>query len=102
MKVILFLSRFTLICNIAFLIFAVLRWVEKSKPVKAGNEKLIPLPFVQEVIVTLGFSALVINLVMNLFYLGIFMLGRLKKYPTWLIVTNFLFLIVEIIYFFFY
>ncbi len=102
MKVILFLSRFTLICNIAFVLFAFFRWLELSKPVKATGEKLIPVPFLQEAIITLGFSAIVINLVMNLFYLGILMLGRIKVLPPWIVITNFLFILLEIFYFFFY
>jgi hypothetical protein len=102
MKVVLFLSRFTFICNIAFLLFVFFRWIESGTHVKASGEKLIPVPFVQEVIITLGFSALIINLVMNLFYLGILMLGRIKALPSWLVITNFLFLLLEIFYFFFY
>jgi len=100
MKVILFFSRFTFICNIAFLLFVFFNWMERRKPVKTGSDIVIPIPFLKDLIVTLGFAAIAINLAMNIVYLVCFLSGKAKLLPRWLVAVNALFLLIQFYYFF--
>jgi hypothetical protein len=101
MRALTFLSRFTLICNIAFVAYAVFRWLENSKSAKASSDMVTRVPFIKEVIIILGFSAIIINLIMNVGYLFLIVL-RKEGLPWKLILINFLFLILQVFYFFFY
>jgi len=101
MKVVLFLSRFTLICNITFLLFVFFRWVEAGKLVKdVDNSIVIGLPFIKELIVILGFTAIIINLITIIIYFIFLLSGKLKRLPRWLVMTNVLFLLLQFYYFF--
>ncbi|MEP6615682.1 MAG: hypothetical protein ABJA57_03845 [Ginsengibacter sp.] len=102
MKVVLFFSRFTFICNIAFLLFIIFRWIEVKNTLRAQGDVVFPVPFLKSVVITLGFSAIVINLAMNIVYLLLLLFPRSKKFSSWLVITNFLFLILQVYYFFFY
>src|ERR1035437_9299212 len=102
MRLFRFLSKFTFICNIAFLLFVFFRWMEMRKPVSGSGDKLIAVPFLKDLIITLGFSAIVINLLMNIFCFLFLIRGKIKSIPLWLPVVNFIFLILQIFYFFFY
>ena len=97
-----FLSKFTFICNIAFALFVLFRWMEMKKSVSGAGDRLIVVPFLKDLIITLGFSAIAINLLMNVFYFLFLMRGKLKNMPLLLPVINFMFLIVQVFYFFFY
>lgn len=102
MRVFNFLSKFAFICNIAFLLFVFFRWMELKKTVAASADKVIDVPFFKDLIITLGVSAIIINLLMNIFYVLFLVRGKMKSIPVWLPVINFMFLILQIIYFFFY
>ncbi|MEO5781772.1 MAG: hypothetical protein ABIQ07_00785 [Ginsengibacter sp.] len=95
-----FLSKFTFICNIAFALFVLFRWMEIKKPVSGAGDKLIAVPFLKDLVITLGFSAIAINLLMNIFYLLFLVRGKLKNMSLLLPVINFIFLVVQIFYFF--
>jgi len=95
MKVILFFSRFTFICNIAFLLFVFFSWREAGKPSNA-RDTVIALPFLKEVVIILGFTAIVINLAMNIVYLVCFLSGKAKLLPRWLVAVNALFLLIQL------
>lgn len=97
-----FLSKFTFICNIAFALFVLFRWMEMKKSVSGAGDRLIAVPFLKDLVITLGFSAIAINLLMNVFYFLFLMRGKLKNMPLLLPVINFMFLIVQVFYFFFY
>lgn len=102
MKIISFFSRFTFICNIAFLLFIIFSRFDSNKTsTGSGNNVVDTIPFLKNLVITLGFSAIVINLLMCLVY-GI-VLGMSKKYllTKWLPWINFAFLIVQFYFFFF-
>ena len=90
MRWLLFLSRVAFICNILFLVSFSLRiydWL--------GIEEIV------STIVIIGWVlAIIFNPVVNLCYLVIFWLKRqsLSIIPTWLIVMNILFLILQLIF----
>ena len=71
-----------------------------QKHIKAGNGNVIAIPFAENVIVVLGFSAIIINLLMNIFYLFILLTGKIKLLPKWIVILNFIFLILQFFYFF--
>jgi hypothetical protein len=100
MKVVSFFSRFTFICNIAFLLFVFFSWQQPKQPVKSASGTVLHVPFAKELIITLGFTAIIINMIMNIVYLFVLSSGRLKALPRWLIITNFLFLLLQFCYFF--
>jgi hypothetical protein len=100
MKVLLFLSRFTFICNIAFLLFVFFSWREAGKPAKAVGDRLIDVPIAKELIIILGFTAILINVIMNIVCLIYLLSRRSQALPRWLIVANFLFLLLQFCYFF--
>ena len=101
MRVIRFLSKFTLICNIAFLLFAFFRWLEKKKAVHGSSGELVPFPILKDLIIILGFSAIFINVIMNLIYLILLMTKRLFV-PRWIVLLNFIFLLIQLYYFSYY
>lgn len=102
MRLFRFLSKFTFICNIAFLLFVFFRWIEMKKPVTGSGDRVIALPFLKDLVITLGFSAIIINLLMNIFYFIFLIRGKLKNIAVGLPVINFMFLLLQIAYFFFY
>ena len=73
-----------------------------KKSVSGAGDRLIAVPFLKDLVITLGFSAIAINLLMNVFYFLFLMRGKLKNMPLLLPVINFMFLIVQLFYFFFY
>ena len=100
MKVILFFSRFTLICNLAFLIFAIANMIEAVRT-KALETQVIPnVPILKDVVITLGVSAIFINLLMCLFYLVWMVIGRARQLPRWLSLVNFIFLLLQFYFFY--
>ncbi len=100
MKIVLFLSRFTFVCNIAFALFVFFRWLEIRKPAEVPGDRVVNIPFFKDLIITLGAAAIIINLIMNIIYFIFLLTGKLKVFPRWLIVSNFLFLLLQICYFF--
>src|SRR5688500_17586811 len=103
MRLFRFLSKFTFICNIAFLLFIFFRWMELQQPVDSSSpERVVTVPYFKDLIITLGVCAIIINLLMNIFYLILLLRGKTKNMPVWLPLINFIFLLVQIFYFFFY
>lgn len=101
MKVISFFSRLTIICNIAFILFIFIAKMEAQKPVTQSRDTVVAVPFFKDIIITLGVSAIIINLLMCIVYSVIVIIGRQKIIPKWLAIVNFLFLIFQFLYFFF-
>ena len=98
MRLFKFLLKFTFICNIAFVLFVYFRWLENRKSVKGSGDQLVSLPIFKDLVITLGVSAIVINLLMNVFCVLFLVRGRAKNIPVWLPLINFLFLVVQVIY----
>ena len=101
MKVISFFSRLTIICNFCFLLFIFLGKFEARKQIPQSTDKVVPVPFFKDIIITLGVSAIIINMLMCIVYSVIVIIGRQHLIPKWLAIVNFLFLILQFLYFFF-
>ena len=95
-------SRITLICNISFIIFVVLRYIDFNKAKNKVDDNLIPLPFVTGTIVVLGQIAIVVNLVFCLTMVFLMVLKKIQQIPRWLVITNFMLLLIQFYYFFVY
>lgn len=93
-----FLSKFTFICNIAFLFYVLFCYMEMKRPTGASYKDLVPVPFIKAIIITLGYPAIFINIFMNAMYLGL-LIARKLFIPRWLVLANVFFLIIEILYF---
>jgi hypothetical protein len=72
------------------------------KPVAGNGDKVVAMPFAKDLVITLGFSAIIINLLMNIFYFIFLVRGKLKGGNVWLPLINFIFLIIQVLYFFIY
>ena len=101
MKTISFLSRFTIFCNICFILFAFFGLLESSGNANALPDTVGKLPYLKELIIILGFPAIVINLLMCFTYGVIFILKKKELIPKWMALINVGFLIVQFYYYFF-
>ncbi|MEO9020737.1 MAG: hypothetical protein ABI237_12390 [Ginsengibacter sp.] len=102
MKPVSFFSKFTFLCNIAFLLFLFFNKIEAKKPPTVGTEALGAIPFFKDLIIILGFSAIVINLIMCFIYLVFIIAKKTLPMPQWLTIVNLIFLPVQFYFFFFY
>jgi hypothetical protein len=100
MKLISFFSRFTFICNICFLIFILINRLEAKKPVAATPGAVLPLPFFKDLVIILGFSAIVINFLMCIVYAVVLIAKKTLPLPKWLPPVNFIFLLIQFYFFF--
>lgn len=100
MKLISFFSRFTFICNISFVLFVIFNKIEAKKAIVGGRDTVAAIPFFKDLIIILGFSAIVINFLMCLVYLFVIFARKSFLLPKWLAIINFIFLAVEFYFFF--
>lgn len=97
-----FFSKITFICNLGFLVFIVLRFIDFTDKKPSNENGILPLSFVTGNLVILGQFAIFLNL---FFYVFIGVLFLFKKTPlvaAWLLIVNFLFLFIELSYFLIY
>lgn len=98
MKAINFLSRVVLICNICFVFFVVFNRLGARQ---AGQPDTIQsIPFLKELIIVLGFPAIIFNLLICITYIVLMAIGKWRFVPRWLGVANGIFLFAQIYYFF--
>lgn len=90
MRLLLFLSRLALICNVFFLLTVLLQWRNLVED-KAALSTILIIGYV---------FAMLINPLVNLFYIGLILFRKPLRttVPGWLVVTNFIFLIVQLQY----
>jgi hypothetical protein len=94
MQSLIFFSRVAFICNVCFAVVWGMRYYPMLKQGQPGE-------FVSLVLILGILIAFLLNIVVNLFVI-VFMLQRKavwKHFPQWLIITNFLFLLPQIILF---
>lgn len=95
-------SKIVFICNIGFIVFIILGYLElNNKKTKAGDN-IIPLPFITGTLVILGQFAIFLNLIFCLAVLALLLSKRMKPIPQWLLIANFTFLLIQVYYFFIY
>lgn len=95
-------SRTAFICNISFVVFVILQYIEFNSKKNKGSENILPLPFVTGTLVILGQLAIFINLASCMVALGLLAAKKINPAPRWLVITNFIMLLVQVYYFFIY
>jgi hypothetical protein len=91
MRLLRFLSRLAFICNICFLLVSLLRYV----PAPPDNA------LVSDIIVLGYFGPIAVNLFVNVIVILLFLLRRVwaSGVPRWLLITNFVFFVLQILLF---
>src|SRR6185312_499046 len=100
MKIISFFSKFTFICNICFIVFIFFNRMEAKRHVEATKDTVIAFPFFKDLIIILGFSAIIINLIMCVVYIITIIMRKSFILPKWLAAINFIFLLLQFYFFF--
>ena len=92
MRLLRFLSRLALICNICFLLASILRYLP-SPPDNA---------LISDIIILGYFGPIAVNLFVNLIVVILFVLRRIwaSGVPRWLLITNFVFFVIQILFFY--
>lgn len=75
--------------------------MEHAVPADTDPNVVLKLPFLKGLLVVLGFSAIIINFFMCLTYGILVIVGKTRYIPKWLAALNFIFLLLQIFYFFF-
>ena len=83
-----FFSKIAVICNICFLAYIVLWFIEMGKQKAGDSNQVLPLPWLEGLFVMLGYIAIFVN---TLFLLLAFIFYSFKmniKIPRWIIIFN--------------
>jgi len=95
-------SKITVICNISFLIFIILGYIEFNQKQQKVDDNIIPLPFVTGTLVVLGQLAVFINLIFCLLVLYKKFAKKIIPVPAWIVLLNMIFFLLQVFYFFIY
>jgi len=95
-------SKIAFICNVSFVLFILLGYVEMQNKKNKIDDNIIPLPFVTGILVILGQFAVFLNLIFCLIAMILLLSKKMQQIPRWLVVSNYLFLLVQLYYFFIY
>lgn len=95
-----FFSKIVVICNLCFIASIVLRYVEIAGKHPQSDEKIIPLPWIENTVVILGYSAILFNIVFFLCCLILLFMQKISIVPVWMIVFNVVILSLQFVYFF--
>lgn len=95
-------SKLTFICNIGFILFITLRYVDINNKNVNAEDSISPLPFITGSLVILGQLAIFVNIVFCVIVILLMLSKKMKQIPRWLVVANLMMLIVQFYYFFIY
>jgi hypothetical protein len=74
--------------------------MEAKKHVEATKDTVVAFPFFKDLVIILGFCAIIINLIMCVVYLVVVFRRKFFLLPKWLVAVNFIFLLVQFYFFF--
>lgn len=97
-----FFSKITFICNVGFLVFIVLGYIELNAKKASVEEGMLPLPFIPGTLVVLGQFAVFLNLIFCLIAGSLFFFNKPNPVAPRLRVFNCLFLFIQVYYFLIY
>ena len=97
-----FFSKITFICNLGFLVFVVLRFIDFSDKKPSTGNAILPLSFFTGNLVILGQLAIFLNLIFCFIVGVLFFLKKTPVVARWLLMANFLFLLIQVYYFLIY
>ena len=95
-----FFARVVFICNLCFLASAVMRYIETGQKAIGKSDQLISLPWLQNILVILGYSAFFVSILFALVFLLLWLFKKSHLISRWLVIANLAFLIIQFIYFF--
>ncbi len=95
-----FYSKFVVICNIAFIISVIIRFIEGAKP-GVVSDKIIKYEPVENSIIVLGYSAVLFNLIFILIISGFLILSKQHNIPKKSVIFCLVMLVLQFTYFFF-
>lgn len=93
-------NKLVFICNIAFIVTAILRLVEIQRKSSGVNGRLTPLPPIEGIVAILGYGAIFINLIFLLTFVILSFKGK-AILPKWITYFNVIVFFVQVWYFFF-
>ncbi len=98
-----FFSKLTIICNICFLASVVLWYVEMHSSKGSGSDyRLIELPWLENVLVILGYGAIIINLFFLLVMFIYTAFSIRHAVPKWMTVFSIIMFGCQVFFHFFY
>jgi len=83
-----FFSKLTVFCNLCFLASVVFWYIEMNNKSQGDSSQVLPLPWIENTLVILGYSAIIVN---ALFLLLAFIFYSFKtniKIPRWIMIFN--------------
>lgn len=83
-----FFSKFTVLCNICFLLAVVFWYMEMHNKYQGNNEQVLPLPWLEGSLVILGYGAIIVNALFLLLYFIFISFKMSIKIPKWIIIFN--------------
>ncbi len=96
-----FFSKFTIICNNCFLL-AVAAWYLETQQFHAGkNDQLMPLPWLEGILVIIGYSAIFINLFYLLVWAILNLFKKAQQIPRWMVIFNAIVFLLQVYFHFF-
>ena len=94
-------SKIAFVCNVSFIISIILGYIELSNKKNKVSGSVMPLPFLTGTLVILGQFAIVINFLYCITVLVLVLSRKMKQIPQWIVIANFIFLLMQIYYFLF-
>ena len=83
-----FFSKLTVFCNVCFLAAVVFWYLEMHKQKLGNGELVLPLPWLENILVILGYGAIVVNALFLILYFIFFSFKMELKVPRWIIIFN--------------
>ena len=96
-----FFSKLTVLCNCCFLVAVVMWYLEFHKKHVGINDKIIQLSWLENSLVTLGYGAIIVNVLFLLIYFIFAVFEVQKKVAKWMIVFNIIVFFGQVYFFFF-
>ncbi|HRI25217.1 MAG TPA: hypothetical protein PLZ45_11105 [Ferruginibacter sp.] len=96
-----FFSKITVLCNVCFMVYVTLWYVEVRNRLPGTTNQVIPLSWLENVFVILGFGSILVN---TLFLLLVFIFTAFKvsvKIPRWIIIFNLAVFCAQVLFHFF-
>ena len=83
-----FFSKVTVFCNFCFLASVVFWYIEMNKERQGDAGQVLPLPWIENTLVILGYTAIVVNTLFLILYFIFFSFKVDVKIPRWVIIFN--------------
>lgn len=96
-----FFSRIVLICNICFIIAAILWWIESNRRTRGNYDGVIRFQPLESTLVILGYGAILVNFVFVVFSLVLMLRKKINVVPRWIVIFNLLMFPLQVYYHFF-